>query len=149
MAVIKKIYLGLNKSHSKSLIHGPRYRPIAAITINCLTRELKHADKILVLLQRGDEVLDYRQAQRYYNAAQPSSLILTDADGNHAMDDFEEKLPFVLPIFYRQPSNKEVRPSDTIHGTILEVLSGLDPVRRRPGMYTDTSRPNHFGARGD
>ena len=44
-------------------------------------------------MQRGDEVLDYRQAQRYYNAAQPSALILTDADGNHAMDDFEEKLP--------------------------------------------------------
>ena len=58
--------------------------------------KLKHADKILVLLQRGDEVLDYHQAQRYYNAAQPSALILTDADGNHAMDDFEEKLPFVL-----------------------------------------------------
>ena len=58
--------------------------------------KLKHADKILVLLQRGDAVLDYRQAQRYYNAAQPSALILTDADGNHAMDDFEEKLPFVL-----------------------------------------------------
>ena len=25
-----------------------------------------------------------------------------------------------------------------------EVLSGLEPVRRRPGMYTDTTRPNHL-----
>ena len=26
----------------------------------------------------------------------------------------------------------------------LEVLEGLEPVRRRPGMYTDTTRPNHL-----
>ncbi|MEZ5553595.1 MAG: DNA topoisomerase IV subunit B [Pseudomonadales bacterium] len=26
----------------------------------------------------------------------------------------------------------------------LQVLSGLEPVRRRPGMYTDTTRPNHL-----
>ncbi|HLV48318.1 MAG TPA: DNA topoisomerase IV subunit B [Aliidiomarina sp.] len=27
----------------------------------------------------------------------------------------------------------------------IEVLSGLEPVQRRPGMYTDTTRPNHLG----
>ena len=57
---------------------------------------VQDADKILVLLQQDDEVLDYREAQRYYSNAAHQSMIITEANGNHAMDNFADKIPMAL-----------------------------------------------------
>ncbi|VEG92450.1 DNA topoisomerase IV subunit B [Legionella spiritensis] len=34
--------------------------------------------------------------------------------------------------------------SENYTAEAIEVLTGLEPVQRRPGMYTDTTRPNHL-----
>ena len=86
---IEQMPLQITESWTLDAVQLQQLQSIAAI-------QLLHADKILVLLQQGDEVLDYHQAQYYYREIHPSALILTDTNGNHAMDDFEEKIPLVL-----------------------------------------------------
>ncbi|OTG64256.1 YqiA/YcfP family alpha/beta fold hydrolase [Acinetobacter silvestris] len=57
---------------------------------------VQDADKILVLLQQGDEVLDYREAEQYYSAAMHTSMIMIEMHGNHAMENFADKIPMLL-----------------------------------------------------
>ncbi len=34
--------------------------------------------------------------------------------------------------------------NNSYNSEAIEILNGLEPVKRRPGMYTDTTRPNHL-----
>ena len=70
----------------------PQLQQLAAMDIPIV----QDASKLLVLLQQGDEVLDYREAQRYYNQAQTPSMIMTEVGGNHAMENFADKIPMLL-----------------------------------------------------
>lgn len=51
--------------------------------------------KVLVLLQQGDEVLNYREALDYYSGIHPA-MLMCETHGNHAMDDFAAKIPLAL-----------------------------------------------------
>jgi len=50
----------------------------------------------------------------------------------------------VKTIMADKITSKSSRAKPAYTAEAIEVLSGLEPVRRRPGMYTDTTNPNHL-----
>lgn len=59
------------------------------------TETLSRPDNILLLVQTGDEILDYRQAVARY-AECPTRI---DEGGCHSFDDFEASIPVILQFF--------------------------------------------------
>ncbi len=52
-------------------------------------------DRYLVLLQTGDETLDYKYAEKYFSGAR----IVIDEGGSHSFDGLEQKIPQILLHF--------------------------------------------------
>jgi predicted esterase YcpF (UPF0227 family) len=52
-------------------------------------------DRYLVLLQTGDETLDYKYAEKYFSEAR----IVIDEGGSHSFDGLEQKIPQILLHF--------------------------------------------------
>ncbi|MBF7688222.1 esterase [Acinetobacter sp. EC24] len=61
---------------------------------------LKRSEKLL-LLQQGDEVLDYQHAQRYYMQNPSQCMMVTMHHGNHVMDNFADKIPMLMMFLLR------------------------------------------------
>ena len=53
---------------------------------------LQHPERLLVLLETGDQTLDYREAERFYAA----SRLIIEPGGNHACQSFLTHLPTLL-----------------------------------------------------
>lgn len=67
----------------------------AAFLNQCDTQPLEHPDNLWVLLQTGDETLDYRHAAAYFAQCRLS----IDAGGNHSFTGFETHLSELLQFF--------------------------------------------------
>lgn len=54
--------------------------------------QIKQPERYLVLLQTGDETLDYQQAAEFYEPCHCS----IEAGGSHSFENFEEKIPMIM-----------------------------------------------------
>lgn len=61
----------------------------------CYPESLKNPERYWVLLQTADEVLDYRQAEKYYTGCRQH----IEQGGDHSFVDFDKHLPAIMQFF--------------------------------------------------
>lgn len=54
--------------------------------------KIKSPERYLVMLQTGDETLDYQQAAEFYEPC----CCLIESGGNHSFENFAEKIPMIM-----------------------------------------------------
>ncbi|WP_281214108.1 YqiA/YcfP family alpha/beta fold hydrolase [Shewanella insulae] len=86
---------------------GPQYNPYTEEDYQILpehklevakydTPAISHPDRFLVLLQSGDEVLDYRQAVNKYQCCQ----MLIEAGGDHSFVGYEQQMQGICDFLF-------------------------------------------------
>ncbi len=89
-----KKYLGENVNYHSGEAWQFEQRHIDQLkTMFCL--QITHPDRYWLLLQTGDEILDYRDAEGYYRGC-PT---LIEPGGSHAFEDFESRIDDILHFF--------------------------------------------------
>lgn len=66
-----------------------------AVLLDCDGESLCQIGRYYLLVQKGDEVLDYRQALTRYNGCKQT----VEVGGNHGFEDYEKHLPDILSFF--------------------------------------------------
>lgn len=59
-----------------------------------------YPEKMLVLLKQGDEVLDYRDAERHYSQDMAQSAMIVEPGGDHFMHDMDSKIPLIMNFLF-------------------------------------------------
>jgi len=76
-------YLGENETHDGKIFEWKR-EYLAQLKEYVIDKP--HTENYAVFLKKGDEILDYRIAEKYYRGAE----IVIDEGGNHRFEDFEK-----------------------------------------------------------
>lgn len=58
------------------------------------------SDNILLLLKKGDETLDYREAESYYGQDGAQSPMIIEEGGDHFMHDMDSKIPLIINFLF-------------------------------------------------